>query len=98
MQHQNFKVIACSTWPTTSIYGCTGSGGDWELLDNSLREPTIYTYQLDSTKCEQKCISQGTHGCCYLDNELGCYWKQGSDASHREGDHGIAVACAIKGK
>ena len=89
MQHQNFKVIACSTWPTTSIYGCTGSGGDWELLDN-------YLLELDATICEQKCISQGTHGCCYLDKELGCYWKQGSDASHREGDDGIAVTCALK--
>ena len=90
MQHQNFKVIACSTWPTTSIYGCTVSGGDWELLDNSLLES-------DSTICETKCISKGTHGCCYLGNALGCWWKQGSDVSQDESDSGIAVTCGTNG-
>ena len=82
--------IQCSTWPTSALYGCTASGGEWVHLDQSLRESDYYI-------CEEMCIGQGQPGCCFLSNSLGCAWKVGANVSQDDSDQAIAITCGPSG-
>ena len=46
--------------------------GEWKSLDTSLNTS-------QTTICEQLCIEQMEHGCCFLKTGVGCYWKGGAD-------------------
>ena len=81
--------IKCSPWPTSTTYGCTTSGGDWMYLTLS---------ESDTTSCEDMCIAQGQAGCCYFDEDVGCYLKPGADVSQEDGDKALAVTCIPNGK
>ena len=52
----------------------------------------------DTTSCEDACIAQGQAGCCYFDEDVGCYLKPEADVSQEDGDKALAVTCIPNGK
>ena len=78
----------CSTWPTSEAFSCTEDGGGWKSLDNSLGTS-------QTSACQQLCVAEGENGCCYLSQNLGCYWKVGAGV-YSIGS-GIAVECIFAG-
>ena len=65
-------------------------GDSFEALDNNM----------DTSKtsaCEQLCIEQQEDGCCFLGNEMGCYWKGGASVSSYTNDTWMSVKCSITG-
>ena len=79
-----------STWPASNEYGCTDIGENWKLLDSSM---TVFQGEY----CQNLCLQEQQDGCCFLNNEHGCYWKGGDYVSNMAGDDAIAVRCSSPG-
>ena len=48
--------------------------------------------------CQNLCLQEKQDGCCFLNNEHGCYWKGGDYVSDMAGDDAIAVRCSSPGQ
>lgn len=76
----------CGKWPTESIYGCTGAGGDWQKLSNYVSHGNCRTL------CKNTVADVGSL-CCLADKARGCYAKPGASISQETSDSGSAVVC-----
>lgn len=77
-------IISCASWPRSIGFGC--SEGEWKSLDSSLDRS-------DQARCEALCLKQNENGCCYLRNDIGCYWVPGGEAAGGDTCNGKAGSC-----
>ena len=47
--------------------------------------------------CQNLCMERKEDGCCYLNDQFGCYWKEKEDVSPLDAGTGMAVRCSVSG-
>ena len=83
-------AVECSSWPTDTKFGCTEGDDAWKQLDGDMDLSM-------TTSCETLCRKEGGKGCCYLKDEVGCYWRAGANSATGGTVSGISVNCNLAG-
>ena len=82
----------CSPWPEMEAgsFGCTRrtSRDNGKSLDSSIDIS-------EKSKCAQLCLQQEGSGCCELNRDIGCYWREGESAKGVDSGSGTAVTCSF---
>ena len=50
-----------------------------------------------SQDCQNLCMERKEDGCCYLNDQFGCYWKEKEDVSPMDAGTGMAIRCSVSG-
>ena len=50
-----------------------------------------------SQDCQNLCMERKKEGCCYLNDQFGCYWKEKEDVSPMDAGTGMAIRCSVSG-
>ena len=71
-------------------FGCTRrtSRDNGKSLDSSIDIS-------EKNKCAQLCLQQEGSGCCELNRDIGCYWREGESANGIDSGSGTAVTCSF---
>ena len=85
------RKVTCSAWPDSSNYGCTNVGANWIALNKDMNSS-------HTQDCQNLCMERKEDGCCYLNDQFGCYWKEKEDVSPLDAGTGMAVRCSVSGK
>ena len=47
--------------------------------------------------CQNLCMERKEEGCCYINDQFGCYWKEKEDVSPMDPGTGMAIRCSVSG-